>query len=104
MKEPLPDKTKKYLRWSFYIITPILIIINSLSLGLIGKNITYTSRLTPPSLSPQLSTASIYLYSQVSFLILGLLFNLSLLSNSYATFKLKKKLFRVNLGISVIVT
>lgn len=98
MYEPLSDRAKRWVKWSTIVNTIVLVIVTTLTIGFIGKNITYTVRLTPPSQQQQLDEAYIYYFSQVSIVALGLMLNIAVLGNSYAAFNIRKKRFRVVLS------
>lgn len=99
LKEPLSDTKKRIVRVSIIAITIVLIIVTTLNVGLLGKNITYTVRLTPPSLMPQLDDAYVYYYSQIVVVILGMFLILSLAANNYIAFRINKKKFKINMGM-----
>ena len=101
MYEPLSDRAKKLVKWSLISVTVALVVVTTLAVGLVGKNITYTARLTPPAQRAQLDEASVYYYSQISLLALGLLFNLALLANGYVAFTMNRRKFRINIGTAM---
>lgn len=98
MYEPLSDRAKRIVKWSVIGLTTVLVIVTTLSMGLIGKNITYTVRLMPPSQRQDLDNAYVYYFSQISILGFGLLLNVSLLANGYVSFYMSKRRFRINLS------
>ena len=98
MYEPLSGRAKILVKWSTILVTVVLVIVTTLAVGLVGKNITYTARLTPPSQRQYLDDAFTYYYSQISMIALGLMLNISLVVNSYVALYMSKRRFRINLS------
>ena len=97
-KFKLQEKNLKICKILLLVTTAIVILVCSLTMGYISKNLTYTHRFTPPSMQSLLQNNYIYYYSQVLIIIINLLLMFSTLFQCFTSFKLKSKIFNLSLA------
>lgn len=107
MEEPkdkfkLSEKQLKLFKISLLAGTSALLLLSALTIGYLSKNLTYTSRFTPPSMLSLLASNSIYSYSQVFILVANVLFIASAGLQCYSAFKLKSKIFKIFLTVNLL--
>ena len=69
------------------------VLMTCVSLGYTCKNLTYTTRFTPPSMRSFLQDNSVYLYSQLIILVSNVLLVFTECAQWYGSLKLRPKLF-----------
>lgn len=86
-------KLKNPMETIFIVVTFVLLITFAVLVSLVGKNLTYTTRFTPPSTERSLKNESYFTESQALIVILAGALILVLPSLSYTVFMKSKRYF-----------